>query len=231
MNKLEISVCNKEEAIIAERGGADRLELAIMSEKGGLTPTMHQISEVLSVTSLPSYILIRPRLDSYNLSEQEFKEVLHLVGVANLSTAKGISVGLLKDGKIDREKLEKIIAMKGDLEIVFNHAIDSVYDYETELEYLINNDGIDYIQTSGSAETIFDGYKRILPFQDKLKDKLILGRSINPDNINQLIENGFDGVVFQCKSSLVNEHDENNVQLSLSKVEEFSKILKGGTNE
>ncbi len=231
MNKLEISVSNIEEAIIAEKGGADSLELAIKSERGGLTPSLIQISEILTQTKLPCYILIRPRLDSYNLTEEEFTQLLHLVEIAKMIPVKGISIGLLKDGKIDREKLDRVIAIKGRLELVFNHAIDSVFNYETDLEYLISHDGVDWIQTTGSSETIIDGYKRILPYMDSIRNKLIVGRAINLENIYELLEADLKGIVYQCKSSLVVNDEFDGEILSLEKVREFSEILKGEKDE
>lgn len=230
MNKLEISVGTKEEAIIAEQGGADRLELAIKSERGGLTPSFSEISNILLSTKLPCYILIRPKLDSYNLTNEDFNLMLHIVELVKMTSAKGVSIGLLKNGRVDKIRLEKIIKNKGHLELVFNHAIDSVYKYEEELEYLIDNDGVDWIQTTGSAETIIDGYSRITPLLGKIKNKLIIGRALDSNNIKTLLNEGFDDIVYQCKSSLTH-YDETREILSIDKIIEFSKILKGNLNE
>ncbi len=230
MNKLEISVSTSGEAIIAEQGGADRLELAIKSEQGGLTPDLKQISDVLANTTLPCYILIRPRIDSYELTDEEFTQLLHIIEIAKLTTAKGISIGLLKYGKIDRKKLERVIEVKGDLELVFNHAIDSTYNWDEEMQYLIENEGVDWIQTTGSTETIIDGYNRLLPLMDTIKEKLIVGRAINYYNIYNLLDGGVVDVVYQCRTAL-NTYDGFDNSLSLEKVREFSKILKGYGND
>ncbi len=225
MNKLEISVSTREEARIAEQGGADRLEVAIKSEQGGLTPDMAEISDVLATTKLPCFILIRPRVDSYELTEKEFHQMLHIIEVAKLSTAKGISIGMLKHGKIDKVKLEKAIEAKGHLELVFNHAVDSTYEWEEEMKYLIEHEGVDWIQSTGSTETIIDGYKRLLPLMDVIKDKLIVGRGINAVNITKLLDDGITDVVYQCRTAL-NIYDGDDNSLSLEKVIDFSKLLK-----
>ncbi len=230
MNKLEISVSTKEEAIIAEKGGADRLEVAIKSERGGLTPNLYQFRDVLTYTKLPCYILIRPKLDSYELTNDEFANLLNMIEIARLSTAKGISIGVLKNGKIDREKLDIIIQAKGHLELVFNHAIDSTYNYEEEMDYLLSLDGVRWIQTTGSAETIMDGYKRLKPYLNMAREKIIVSRAIDSENIHTLLNNGINDIVFQCKYSLVN-HDGYLNPLSLERVKEINNILKGGDNE
>ncbi len=231
-NIIEIPVVSKEEAIIAEKGGADRLEISLKSELGGLTPSLNEISEVISNTSLPCTLLIRPSDVSYQLSDEEFANLLHNVEIAKLSKVEGISVGILKDGKIDREKLEKIISIKGNLELTFNHAIDSTYNYEEEIEYLINNENVDKIQTSGSARTMFDGYKRVLPFLEKIRPKFVIGKAINIENIKKLISEGFTGITFQVKGSLI-VSDNDSKTLSIDKIKEFVEAAKfeGETGE
>ncbi len=227
MTKLEIPVKNKEEVIIAEKGGADRLEICIHDEAGGVTPTIEQISEIISYTTLPCYLLIRPSLDTYSLNEEQFLYLLHLVEIAKLSGVKGIVIGMLKDGKVDRERLEKIISIKDNLELVFNHAIDSAFDWDEEINYLIDNPGVDWIQTNGSSLTIFDGYKRLLPILDRLKPKLIIGRRLDNDNITKLLNEGFTDIVFQCKSAF---KDQTNGMLQLDKVKEFKNIINKGSD-
>ncbi len=225
MNKIEIPVNSKEEAIIAEKGGADKLELSIKSESGGLSPTLSEISDVISNTTLPCYLLIRPSIETFQLNEEEFANLLHYIEIAKISKVKGISIGVLKDGKVDRERLDKIISVKGELELVFNRAIDSTYDYESEIKYLIDNEGVDWIQTSGSSETMFDGYKRILPFIDEIRPKLVIGKAINSNNISKLIEAGFTDVTYQVKGSLL-VGDEYSQTLSIDKIKEFVDAAK-----
>ncbi len=226
MNKLEISVSTKEEAIIAEQGGADRLEISIRSDRGGITPNIDTLSEIVFSTKLPCYLMLRHNFESYELDEEQLKKILFFIELTKISGIKGISIGLLKDGRIDRQKMESIINNKGDLEIMFNHAIDSSFNYEEDLEWLINNEGISWIQTSGSAETIFDGYKRILPYKDKINKKLVVGRSLTTENISKVMEFGFDNIVYQCKESLLNEER----MLSLNKIKEFKKIINKGSD-
>lgn len=224
-NILEISVSSKEQVEIAEQGGADRLELTIDSEKGGTTPTMECISSLLINTKLPCFVVLRPRVDTYNITEEEFKELLHQIEIIKLTPVVGVSLGFIKDGKVDNERLEQVIKVKGHLQLVFNHAIDSVFDYEMEINKLINNDGVDWIQTTGGSETFIDGYKRILPFLEDIKPKLIVARGINEGNVEKLINNGFDGVIYQCKNSLMEKID-NVSTLSLDKIKQFSKLLR-----
>ncbi len=227
MNKniLEISVSSKEQVEVAEQGGADRLELTIGSEKGGTTPTMECISSLLINTKLPCFVVLRPRIDTYNITDEEFKELLHQIEVIKLTPVIGVSLGFLKDGKVDKKRLEQVIKAKGHLQLVFNHAIDSVFNYEKEIDYLINNDGVDWIQTTGGSETFIDGYKRILPFIDAIKPKLIVARGINEGNVDELIHNGFDGVIYQCKTSLMEKVGNENI-LSVDKIKQFSKLLR-----
>lgn len=221
MNKLEISVNTKEEAIIAQAGGADRLEVTNQELFGGITPTIEDITEVITHTVLPCYIQLRPTVERWSLTDEEFNKMLHIIEISKIAGVKGIITGAIIDGKIDKEKVEKIIEVKGDLKFVFSHAIDSTYDYEGELEYLINNPGIDGIITNGSARTIFDGVARLKPFIEKIKDKLVIGGSVTAENISILREAGFEGITYQCTKSLTDEEG----RLSLDKIKKFKESL------
>ncbi len=221
MNKLEISVNTKEQAIIAQAGGADRIEVTNQALFGGVTPSIEDITEVITHTDLPCFIQLRPTVERWSLNDEEFNKILHIIELAKIAGVKGIVIGAIKDGKIDKEKLEKIIKVKGDLKLTFNHAIDSTFEYEEELEYLINNPGIDWIITNGSTSKIFDGIKRLLPYKEQLKGKLIIGGSVNSKNVSEILDYGFEDIIFQCNTSL---YDEDGT-LSMDNIKEFKSII------
>ena len=69
---LEIAVSNPEEARLAELYGADRLELSVGLEIGGLTPSMAMFRAVRERVKLPVYVLLRPRGGGFAYSAREF---------------------------------------------------------------------------------------------------------------------------------------------------------------
>ncbi|NBT88789.1 MAG: copper homeostasis protein CutC, partial [Flavobacteriaceae bacterium] len=59
---VEICVQSLDGAKMAQAMGADRLELCMGLEVGGLTPSMGLITQVKSQTQIPVHVLIRPRI-------------------------------------------------------------------------------------------------------------------------------------------------------------------------
>ncbi len=221
-NRLEIPVRTIEEINIAEIAGADSLELSIVTEKGGITPDFDFVTDLLWNISIPCYLVLRPNYDTFEVNDDEFEQILHFLEIAKLTKIKGISIGILKEGRIDRERIQDIINRKGELEIHFTHAIDSSMQYEDDLEWLIENEGIERIATSGGAETIFDGFQRLEPYKERIKKKLTLGKSINVDNIEKIIKQGYCGVVFQVRYSLLGIDGK----VDFAKIQEVLKKLR-----
>ncbi len=226
MNALEVVVKTKEEAIIAEKGGADSLEISIKPEWGGLSPTFEQISEIVSSVEIPCYVMVRPNRETYEYDEEQYKTILHFINVIKLSNIKGVSIGFLKNGKVDQERLEQAIKEAGDnLEIVFNHAIDSVIDYESEVLKLNKNKNIKYIQTSGGSYSAMDGRHRLLGVFEQIKTKLILGGRISIKGIKKIRSVGIDDITFQVNTNL--RRDESiSGELRIDKIELFKKIIE-----
>ncbi len=226
MNKerLEVVVSNKEEAIIAEKAGADRIEISINPESRGLTVDVDDITDIVVSVEIPSYVMIRPSSASYEFTDEEFTNMLHTIELCKIAGVKGISIGFLKEGKLDRERLQKIYDIKGDLEIVINRAIDSVINYEEEIEYLATNENIDYIQTSGAAETAFDGRFRFKPMMNKYPNKFVLSSGMNIDTIEKLLSEDIDRVIFQMNSG-ARKDGTFNTFLSFDKIKEVKDLL------
>lgn len=76
MNKgiiIEVCANSLESAIIAQKGGADRIELCQSLNEGGLTPSAGTLLKTIETLTIPVFILIRPRSGDfcYNLNELE----------------------------------------------------------------------------------------------------------------------------------------------------------------
>lgn len=190
--KLEVIVQNGQDAIEAEKFGADRLELVSAIQEGGLTPSYGTIKQVLENTSIPVYTMIRPHSNHYFYQEsdleiirEDIKKVLELGGT-------NIVIGALnEDYTIDEKVLETVMNISSDLEITFHRAFDetaSVLEaYETLKKY---NEQVKWILTSGGAPNCSEGkqaLKELVEASRKTEGPQILpGAGLNLENIQEI---------------------------------------------
>ena len=72
MKKIEIACFNLESALIAQKAGADRLELCADMSVGGTTPTIEIINQAREHLNIDLYVMIRSRGGSFVYSDSEF---------------------------------------------------------------------------------------------------------------------------------------------------------------
>ena len=63
-------------ALAAQKAGADRIELCVDLNIGGITPSRGLIESVRREVDLPIYILIRPRGGNFVYNEDEFDNMI-----------------------------------------------------------------------------------------------------------------------------------------------------------
>ncbi|WP_257349287.1 copper homeostasis protein CutC [Pseudalkalibacillus decolorationis] len=217
---IEVIVQNGQEAIQAEKLGADRIELVSAIQEGGLTPSYGTVKQVLGSVSIPVQVMIRPHSYHYcytdgdlQIIREDIKKVLELGGT-------NIVFGTLnKNNTINERILENIIGVSPQLDITFHRAFDEVPSlneaYETLNKYKEN---VKRILTSGGEESCVDGKKKLrdLVSTAKKKDgpKIMPGAGLTHDNI-QDIHNTVNadqyhfGKAIRVDHSFANDFDEN----------------------
>ena len=81
---------------IAERAGADRIELNSALFLGGLTPSIGILQKVLdSGVSLPIVCMVRPRGAGFCYTKEEFESMLIDAKLLLEAGAKGLAFGFL----------------------------------------------------------------------------------------------------------------------------------------
>ncbi|GKU27036.1 copper homeostasis protein CutC [Clostridium folliculivorans] len=187
-NKMLIEVCcgSVDDAIEAERGGADRIELNSNVMYGGLTPSAGSILEAKERLSIPVVVMIRPREGGFCYTEEEFRVMEKDVKVALQCGADGIVFGILKeDGRIDVDRCKRIVELAGDKEVIFHRAIDVVPDVFEALDILIDL-GVKRVLTKAQENTIEDGYELLMKMIDYCGDRLeILPGGIKIHNVEE----------------------------------------------
>lgn len=187
---LEVCVGSLEDALVAQEGGADRIELNSALSLGGLTPSLGTVKLVRRAVSLPLIVMLRPREGGFWYSEAEFATML-----ADLETflelgVDGFAFGILQqDGTIDRPRCREIRGRIGTKEAVFHRAFDITPAPFQALEELIDL-RIDRILTSGQQATARDGIELLAGLFNQARDRIELlpGSSIRADNVLSLLQ-------------------------------------------
>src|SRR5580704_17539174 len=158
---LEICCGSIDDAIEAEKGGADRVELCSALFLGGLTPSLGTIREAKRRLKIPVIVMVRPRGGGFCYSDAEFATMERDAEAAIDAGADGIVFGILKeDGRIDQRRTARIRSIIGDREAVFHRAFDVTPDPLKALEQLIDL-GITRLLTSGQRDSTSQGVELI----------------------------------------------------------------------
>jgi copper homeostasis protein len=160
---LEIAVSSPLEANLAERAGADRLELSVGLAVGGLTPSIGLFREVRQLTDLPIYVLLRPRPGGFTYSRRELHVMASDAEALLRDGAAGIVFGALTErAEIDTSACRMLVevAAEKSAKAVFHRAFDFVANPLEAVDELIDL-GFERVLTSGGATTAEAGTSRL----------------------------------------------------------------------
>jgi copper homeostasis protein len=146
---LEVIACSVTDALAAEQGGADRIELIAQFEVGGLTPSLQLVRQVLRAVNIPVRVMLRESED-FQVSEEA--EKLWLCETAQeLATfpIDGIVCGFLQGDAIDHDLLSRVLAAAAPLPVTFHRAFEELSDPLAAIRELKQYPNIDTILTSG----------------------------------------------------------------------------------
>ena len=157
MNPVLLEVCcgSSDDAKIAWKAGADRVELNSALFLGGLTPSIGSMITARRAVPLPIMAMVRPRAGGFNYTFMEYQTALVDGERLLASGADGLVFGFLHaDGTVDAERTGEFVALAGDRTTVFHRAFDVTPDWKKALETLIHL-GVKRVLTSGQAPSAF----------------------------------------------------------------------------
>jgi len=156
MTLLEVCVDTAEGLAAAIVGGADRVELCSVLELGGLTPYTGLMA-LAGRAPVPVRAMIRPRAGDFVFTAGDLEIMLGDIEAARQAGLAGVVLGAsLPDGRLDIEKLERLVDEAGELPKTLHRAIDLVPDFAEAVELAIAL-GFDTILTSGRASSALEG--------------------------------------------------------------------------
>ena len=169
---LEICCGSLDDALEAEAGGADRVELCSSLFFGGLTPSIGTIVETKRRLRIPAVVMIRPRGGGFCYTEPEFAAMTADAEAAVAQDVAGLVFGVLTaDGAIDRARTTRLREIAGSRDAVFHRAFDVTPDPFRALDELVDL-GITRVLTSGQQDTVPEGLELIARLVDYAGDRI-----------------------------------------------------------
>ena len=185
---LEVIACTVEDALEAEKGGADRLEVISHFERGGFTPSLELVREIRQAVRLPLRIMLRESENHQTPSEAEVDRLCaKAVDLAALSV-DGIVLGFLRGERIDLELTRRILECAPTLNATFHHAFDEVGDQFQALADLSQCRQIDRVLTAGGHGDWVRKSERLTRYQKVSEGRqiILVGGGVNAAAINIL---------------------------------------------
>lgn len=178
-----------EQAMLAEKKGADRIELCSELSVGGLTPAAKLMKKTCSVLKIPVMVMIRPRAGNFHYSEEEISQMKQEIDLAKKAGAAGVVFGLLTSkNQIDIENTRILADYATPLPVTFHKAIDELENPADGVPVLKNIRGITRILTSGGKATADEGAEVIRKMKEATGENLtiVAAGKITDKNINQI---------------------------------------------
>lgn len=190
LKKIEIACFNLESALIAEKAGADRVELCANMLVGGTTPSIEIIQQAREHLTIDLYVMIRPRGGNFVYSEAELEQMKLEIATIKKLSVNGFVFGILNEDKtINIEQNKALVELAKPLPCTFHRAFDEVLDYKQALEDAISC-GFSTILTSGTFPNVMEGKDVLkqLVIQANNRIEIMPGGGLRSTNISALDE-------------------------------------------
>lgn len=191
MATLEICCFGAECALVAERAGADRIELCTSPAEGGITPSFGMLRQVRDLVRIPVHPIVRPRGGDFCYTQADFSAMKNDISLIRDMGFSGAVVGLLnEEGHIDLPKMEILMELAGPLAITFHRAFDMCINPLLALEQLTQL-GVSRILTSGQQANAELGLPLLRTLNEKTQGPIIMaGAGVRLSNIQKFLDVG-----------------------------------------
>ena len=186
---VEICCGSIDDAIQAQAGGAQRIELCSALFVGGLTPSLGTLQYARQRLNIPIMAMVRPRGGGFCYSEAEFATMERDAEAMLANGADGIVFGILReDGTIDLPRTCRLREIAGGKQSVFHRAFDVTPDPFRAIEELVGI-GITRVLTSGQQATALEGVDLIRRLIDGARDRIeiLAGGGIRLHNVADVV--------------------------------------------
>lgn len=198
--EFEVCIDSLEGAQLADKYGANRVELCSALYEGGLTPSIGLVKACVEKSNQEVFAMVRSEAGGFTYSNAMLDVMkVDIVAMAEAG-ATGVVFGILKANKeIDVESNTALfnVAKENGLKTVFHRAFDFCPDPIVGLNQLIEM-GFDRLLTSGQRAKAIEGKKMIKQLVDIANGRIeiMAGSGVNALNGEELMNTGVDALHF-----------------------------------
>ncbi|MFJ6612700.1 copper homeostasis protein CutC [Streptomyces sp. NPDC091289] len=194
---LEVIALDAEDAVAAQAGGADRLELVTDMAADGLTPSRETFAAIRSAVDIPLRVMLRVA-DGFAAGDIDV-----LVGKAREMREAGADefvLGFLDaEGHADLVAVERLVAELDGCRWTFHRAIDRAADRDALRKQLADLPGLDTFLTAGSPAGVDAGIPVLLAEAARAGEpgyeaQVLVGGGLHLHHLPQLRAGGIDAV-------------------------------------
>ncbi|GGV96556.1 copper homeostasis protein CutC [Streptomyces gelaticus] len=194
---LEVIALDAEDAVAAQAGGADRLELVTDMAADGLTPSCETFAEIRAAVDIPLRVMLRVA-DGFAAGDIEV--LLARARELRAAGAEEFVLGFLdEEGRPDLVAVERLVAELDGCRWTFHRAIDRAADRDTLRKQLADLPGLDTYLTAGSPKGVDDGIPTLLAEAARTGEpgyepQILVGGGLRLEHLPELLAAGIDAV-------------------------------------
>ena len=190
----EVCVDSLEDALKAEKNGANRIELCGRLDLDGLTPSRDLIRNAVSILKIPIRVMIRPKHPSFEYSEDEINTMISDIEFCKSFRLDGVVFGCLdENSNFKMDQINRLSEIAKPLKVIIHKAIDYTNSVTDSLSLLSVNSNINGVLTSG-------GERFAINAVETLKKMLVLV----PDRFEIIIAGGITFENFESLHAITN---------------------------
>ncbi|MEU0738222.1 copper homeostasis protein CutC [Streptomyces sp. NPDC006134] len=192
---LEVIALDAEDAVAAQAGGADRLELVTDMAADGLTPPARTVAAIRAAVDIDARVMLR-LADGFAAGDVE--RLVRVAGEMREAGADQFVLGFLDPhGGVDLAAVERVVAVLDGCRWTFHRAIDRAADRDALRKQLADLPGLDAYLTAGAAGGVDEGLTTLCAEARRrgepgYEPQLMVGGGLRLDHVPTLRDAGVD---------------------------------------
>ncbi|KND36898.1 copper homeostasis protein CutC [Streptomyces acidiscabies] len=187
---LEVIALTPEDAVAAQSGGADRVELVSEMAADGLTPALSVFGAVRAAVDIDVRVMLR---GSAGFAAGDLDQLVRAAGEFRQAGADQFVLGFLDaEGAVDVGAVERLTAQLDGCRWTFHRALDHAADREAVRKALAGMPGLDTYLTAGSPDGVERGMETLLGEAGRYEQRLLVGGGLTLAHVPALRAAGVD---------------------------------------